>query len=73
MGENTLIYQQLLIGETLKAAAHSSPNQTAFVYEEQQLTYKQLLDRAGKLSGWLHEQGIQQDDKIGCIFKNGMA
>lgn len=71
--ENTLIYQQLLIGETLKAAAHSVPNQTAFVYENGQLTYAQLLDRAGKVSGWLHEQGIQKNDKIGCIFKNGMA
>ena len=71
--ENTLIYQQLLIGETLKAATHSVPNQTAFVYENGQLTYAQLLDRAGKVSGWLHEQGVQKDDKIGCIFKNGMA
>ena len=71
--ESTLIYQQLLIGETLKAAAHSSPNRTAFVYGNEQLTFQQLLDRAGKLSGWLQEQGIQKDDKIGCIFKNGMA
>ena len=63
--ENTLIYQQLLIGETLKAAAHNSPNQLAFVYGNQQLTYEQLLNRASKVSGWLHEQGIQKDDKIG--------
>ena len=67
---NSAVYQQLLIGETLKAAAHSSPNAVAYVYENKQLTFQQVLDQAGLVSGWLKAQGVQKDHKIGCIFKN---
>ncbi|HWL22177.1 MAG TPA: AMP-binding protein, partial [Ureibacillus sp.] len=64
--------QQLLIGEALKCAAHNVPERVAFVYEHQRLTYQELLKRASHLSGWLREQGIGRNDKVGCLFKNGI-
>ncbi|AZV42782.1 acyl-CoA synthetase [Peribacillus asahii] len=64
--------QQLLIGEALKCAAHNVPERVAFVYGHQRLTYQELLKRASHLSRWLREQGIGRNDKVGCLFKNGI-
>lgn len=65
------ISQQLLIGEGLKFAAHYVPNRDAFVFGEARLTYGKMLERATHLAGWLQKHGIQKNDKIGCLFKNG--
>lgn len=64
--------QQLLIGEALKYAAHIVPEREAFVYGDLRLTYKDFLDRASHLAGWLQSHGIAKNDKVGCLFKNGM-
>lgn len=73
MKESETKVRQLLIGEALKYAAHSSPNRSAFVFENKRLSYKQLLNRAQLLAGWLTETGISKGDKIGCLFKNGLS
>ncbi|WP_077212234.1 acyl-CoA synthetase [Bacillus dakarensis] len=64
--------QQLLIGEALKYAAHIVPEREAFVYGDLRFTYKDFLDRASHLAGWLQSHGIAKNDKVGCLFKNGM-
>lgn len=64
--------QQLLIGEALKHAAHQVPNREAFVDGNKRLTYYEVLERATQLSGWLQEQGIRRNDKVGCLLKNGL-
>ncbi|WP_077212236.1 class I adenylate-forming enzyme family protein [Bacillus dakarensis] len=64
--------QQLLIGEALKYAAHNVPDREAFVDGDTRLTYREILNRAKHLAGWLQSQGIAKDDKVGCILKNGM-
>lgn len=66
------IAQQLLIGEALKHAAHQVPNREAFVDGNKRLTYSEVLERATQLSGWLQEQGISRNDKVGCLLKNGL-
>lgn len=65
--------QQLLIGEALKYAAHNAPNREAFVYENRRPTYREILKNAEHLAGWLQAQGIGKNDKVGCLFKNGMS
>lgn len=66
------ISQQLLIGEALKCAAHNAPDREAFIYGEQRLTYREILQRAGHLAGWLQKHGIAKNEKVGCLFKNGL-
>jgi fatty-acyl-CoA synthase len=64
--------QQLLIGEALKYAAHNVPEREAFIYGERRLTYREMLQRAKHLAGWLQLRGIDKNDKVGCLFKNGL-
>lgn len=73
MAEKDLfLSQQLLIGEALKHAAHNVPDREAFIYGENRLTYNGILERAKHLAGWLQDHGINKDDKVGCVFKNGL-
>lgn len=69
---SSFMFQELLIGEALKCAAHNAPNKEAFVFEKQRLTFQQLLDKSMKLAGWLQTFGIEKNDKVGCLFKNGI-
>ncbi|MDQ0270346.1 acyl-CoA synthetase [Cytobacillus purgationiresistens] len=64
---------QLLIGEALKYAAHRSPERTAFAFENESLTYRGLMERADHLARWLRDHEIGKDEKIGCLFKNGLS
>src|SRR5690625_4176251 len=64
---------QLLVGEVLKRASHRSPNQEAFVFNDQRITYRELDNRATNLAGWLQEQGVNQNDKVGFMLKNSIA
>lgn len=63
---------QLLIGEQLKRAAHKTPEMEAFIYGEKRLTYRQIDTRATQLAGWMQSQGIDHNDKVGFILKNGL-
>ncbi|WP_078428094.1 acyl-CoA synthetase [Alkalihalobacterium alkalinitrilicum] len=73
MSSSTLMLsRQQLVGETLKRAAHQSPHKDAFVYEGKRVTYQQMDERASQLAGWLQAQGIEHDEKVGFILKNGL-
>ena len=74
MNQNALfLSQQLLVGEALKVAAHNVPDKEAFIYGSRRLTYKETLEQATHLAGWLQINGINKDDKVGCIFKNSLS
>lgn len=64
--------QQLLVGEALKSAVHYSPNRTAFIHNELVITFKQLYRNSSYLAGWLQRQGVTKNDKVACIYKNGI-
>ncbi|MGX9135136.1 long-chain-fatty-acid--CoA ligase [Rummeliibacillus sp. JY-2-4R] len=70
--KRTPMFQQLLIGEALECAAHNVPNQVAFIYGEQRATYQEILQRSKQLAGFLQTTGIDKNDKVGCLFKNGL-
>jgi acyl-CoA synthetase (AMP-forming)/AMP-acid ligase II len=64
--------RQLLVGELIRRCAHNTPNQVAFVYENERVTYRQLEGRMLHIAGWLQENGIDIGDKVGIIAKNCM-
>ncbi|MGG3942216.1 long-chain-fatty-acid--CoA ligase [Peribacillus psychrosaccharolyticus] len=64
--------QQLLVGEALKSAVHYSPNRTAFIHNDHVITFKQLYRNSSYLAGWLQRQGVTKNDKVACIYKNGI-
>ncbi|MDE5414522.1 acyl-CoA synthetase [Alkalihalobacterium chitinilyticum] len=73
MSSSTLVLsRQQLVGECLKRAAQQSPNSDAFVCEGIRVTYQQMDERASQLAGWLQEQGVKHDEKVGFILKNGL-
>ncbi|WP_216831150.1 class I adenylate-forming enzyme family protein [Alkalihalobacterium elongatum] len=64
--------RQQLVGGLLKKAAHQTPSKEAFIYEDTRITYQVLYDRATKAGHWLRSKGLEQDDKVGFILKNGL-
>lgn len=64
---------QLLVGEMVKRASHRAPNELAFVYEDQKVTFKEFDEKVTHLAGWLQENGIKKEDKVGLILKNSLA
>lgn len=64
--------QQLLIGEALRYAAHNVPERDAYIYGDQRIQYQDLVQKVEHLAGWLQSNGIQKNDKVGCLFKNGL-
>jgi fatty-acyl-CoA synthase len=64
--------RQLLVGEALNRALHREPNKDAFVFENDRITYQELVHRVKHLSGWIQNQGIDYQDKVGFILKNGI-
>lgn len=65
--------RQLLVGELIRRGAHNVPNQVAFIYENERVTYKQLEERTLHIAAWLQERGIGIGEKVGIISKNCMA
>ncbi len=65
--------QQLLVGELVRRQAHKIPNQLAFIYGNERITYLELEKKTLHLAGWLQNQGLQVADKVGMIFKNNLA
>lgn len=65
--------RQLLVGELIRRVSHKTPNQEAFIYENERMTYLELEKRTLQLAGWLQKNGLQIGDKVGIIFKNNLA
>ena len=64
---------QLLVGEMLKRAAHKTPHEEAYIFENDRLTFQQFDENASKVAGWLQGNGIAKDNKVGFMLKNSMA
>jgi acyl-CoA synthetase (AMP-forming)/AMP-acid ligase II len=62
-----------LVGELLRRAAFLQPEKECFICGQDRLTYQQMEKRALQVAGWLQEQGVGHDDKVGFILKNGLA
>src|SRR5699024_9566586 len=64
---------QLLVGEIVKRAAHRSPNHIAFKFNEDEISFQQLDNRATHIAGWLQKQNVKHDSKIAFMLRNSIA
>ncbi|MFI6099350.1 amino acid adenylation domain-containing protein [Lentzea sp. NPDC051213] len=55
----------VLVHELAEATADRTPNAVALVFEDQELTYRQLDERANQLAHRLRAQGIGRGDLVG--------
>ncbi len=69
---NLALSRSLLIGEHLRRAAHTAPESEAYIFGSERLTYHESEKRATHLAGWLQENGIGYQDKVGFMLLNGL-
>ena len=65
--------KEQLIHELFEAQAKKFPNYTALVFEEQELSYQILNERANQLAHYLREQGVTTGSFVGLCFEPGLA
>ena len=63
--------QDKLIHELFEEQAKSNPDNIAVVFEEQQLTYKELNEASNQLAYYLREQGVETETLVGlCVERS---
>ncbi len=58
------------IGRVIADNADKYPNNTAIVYRDRRLTYRELNERINRLANNFLELGVQKGDRIGYMFYN---
>ena len=58
------------LGELLERNARLFPDQEAVVYEDRRVTYRQLLDRARRLTSALYQRGMRPQDRVAILAMN---
>ncbi|TLX71338.1 long-chain-fatty-acid--CoA ligase [Pseudomonas nicosulfuronedens] len=58
------------LGELLERNARLFPDQEAVVYEDRRITYRQLHERAQRLSSALHQRGMRHQDRVAILAMN---
>ena len=58
------------LGELLERNARLFPDQQAVVFDEVRITYRQLLERARRLSSGLHQRGMRHQDRVAILAMN---
>ncbi len=63
--------QNLCIHQLFEATVERSPDKVAVVFENQQLTYGELNQRANELAGYLKKCGVGSEDFVGiCVERS---
>ncbi|WP_187386550.1 non-ribosomal peptide synthetase [Paenibacillus ihumii] len=52
--------------------AEQYPDQTAVVFKQEKLTYRELNERANQLAGWLRKKGVQPDSIVGIMLDRSL-
>ncbi|WP_327733443.1 amino acid adenylation domain-containing protein [Streptomyces nojiriensis] len=60
------------IHQLVEAQAARTPDGTAVVYRDQELTYAQLDDRANQLAAQLHRQGVARGTRVGVCAERSL-
>jgi len=63
---------ELNVGNLLNKWTAYSPNKVAIIYEEREITYKELNDRVNRTSNWLLAKGIKNGDRISVLLYNSL-
>ncbi|MCC5988558.1 MAG: AMP-binding protein [Pararhodobacter sp.] len=53
--------------------AERTPERIAIVYEDTRISFSELWERVGRLSGWLSARGIGEGDVVAVFMKNSPA
>jgi fatty-acyl-CoA synthase len=56
--------------ELLCEQADISPENNAAIYQDEKITFAELVDTAGSLAGRMHEQGVKRGDRVGLLSHN---
>ncbi|MGF7047828.1 amino acid adenylation domain-containing protein/non-ribosomal peptide synthase protein (TIGR01720 family) [Paenibacillus sp. DS2015] len=64
--------KQKIIHEIFEEQATRTPYHTAVVYEAEQLTYRELNEKANQLARVLRDQGVTSDSIVGIIVDRSM-
>lgn len=62
----------LFIGRLLERAAFLTPNNSALIYKEQSISYRDLYARAVALSAVLKARGVQKRDRVLLFWENSI-
>lgn len=57
----------------IQSHASRTPDRTALIYDDAEITYAMLAGRVGELARWLSEQGIGVGDVVAVVMKNSPA
>ncbi|NBD28397.1 AMP-binding protein, partial [Paenibacillus sp. T1] len=60
------------IHQLFEAQVERTPDNIAVVFEEQQLTYRELNERANQLARVLREKGVQADSLVGLMVERSL-
>ncbi|WP_412094192.1 amino acid adenylation domain-containing protein [Bacillus atrophaeus] len=60
------------IHQLFEEQAERTPDQTAVVYEDSQLTYRELNERANRLARTLQSEGVQPDQPVGIMAERSL-
>jgi len=63
---------ELCIHELFEAQVTNTPNATALVSEQQQVTYAGLNEQANRLAHYLREFGVRPDDRVALCVQRGL-
>lgn len=55
--------------ELFEEIANKSPDKVALVYEDQQITYGELNEKANQLAKYLRDKGVKPDYVVGIMFE----
>ena len=50
--------------DVFQVGAYAHPDRAAIIERTRTHTYRDVLDAAGRLAGWLHDQGLRQGDRV---------
>ncbi|HET7112399.1 MAG TPA: amino acid adenylation domain-containing protein, partial [Pyrinomonadaceae bacterium] len=60
------------IHELIREQVERSPDAVALVFEDEQLTYKQLNERANQVAHYLHKRGVQPDQPVAIMMERSI-
>src|SRR6185369_8372541 len=65
-------YPQLSIQELFEQQAAKTPDAVAVIFEDEQLSYRELNERANQLAHYLHEQGVGLESLVGISLERSV-
>ncbi|MED4786968.1 amino acid adenylation domain-containing protein [Bacillus atrophaeus] len=64
--------REKMIHQLFEEQAERTPDQVAVVYEDSQLTYVELNERANRLARTLQSEGVQPDEPVGIMAERSL-